>query len=333
MGTYIARRLIQSALILFGLSIVFFVILHLTPGGPCAAFEGAGVAAQAKREACIQRLGLDKPVVVQYLNSMGTYLHGDFGNSSSTGDPVTAIILAKLPATILLIGSSYLLQQIIALPLGIFAALRQYSFFDQAFTFLSYVGLSMPTFWLGLLLIFFFAWHWTILPPGRVEDVSLPVFWSHDWFVMLGQNPGLILGDLVRHLIMPMMTLCIVGIAADSRFMLASMLEVINMDYIRTAKAKGLSRKTVIFKHAFRNAVLPIITNVALFLPTLVGGAVITETIFTWGGIGYLFITAIGDNDFPIVQALLMIGALAVLLANLLADLTYAWVDPRIRYD
>lgn len=333
MGTYIVRRLLQAVLILFGLSIIFFVILHLTPGGPCAGFEGPGVQQQTRMVACVQRLGLDKPLVVQYVNSMNTYLHGDFGNSSSTGDPVTTVIVSKLPATILLMGSSYLLQQMIALPLGIFAALRQYSFFDQAFTFLSYVGLSMPTFWLGLLLIFFFAWHWTLLPPGRVEDVALPVFWSHEWFVMLGQNPGLILGDLARHLIMPMLTLCIVGIATDSRFMRASMLEVINQDYIRTAKAKGLSRATVIFKHAFRNAVLPIITNIALYLPALVGGAVITETIFTWGGIGYLFITSVENNDYPIVQALLMIGALAVLLANLLADLTYAWVDPRIRYD
>jgi peptide/nickel transport system permease protein len=212
-------------------------------------------------------------------------------------------------------------------------ALKRYTIYDQVLTFFSYVGLSMPTFWLGLILIFVFAVHWTALPPGRVEDVTLPVFWSQQWFQMLGQDPGLILGDLARHMVMPVVVLMVTGVAGDSRFMRASMLDVLHQDYIRTAKAKGLSRRTIIFKHAFRNAVLPIITNIALFLPTLVGGAVITETIFTWGGIGYLFIQSITASDYPTIQALLMIGALATLLANLLADLTYAWVDPRIRYD
>lgn len=332
MTTYIVRRLIQSFFILIGLSVVFFVILHLTPGGPCAAYEGGGLSGAIRAQVCIKRLGLDKPLVVQYATQMGTYLHGDLG-ISNFGQPVVAIILSKLPATILLMATSYFLQQMIALPLGMFAALRQYSLPDQIFTFFSYVGLSMPTFWLGLILIFVFAVHWTVLPPGRVEDVTLPVFWTHSWFQTLGHNPGLILGDLVKHLIMPVFVLMIVGVAGDSRFMRASMLDVMHQDYIRTAKAKGLTRRAVIFKHAFRNAVLPIITNIALFLPALIGGAVITETVFTWGGIGYLFYQSIQSSDYPTIQALLMIGALATLLANLLADLTYAWVDPRIRYD
>lgn len=332
MSTYIARRIIQSALILFGLSVVFFLILHLTPGGPCAAYEGAGTRGAAQVKACVQRLGLDKPIVVQYTAEMGTYLHGDFG-TSNYGYSVTDMIKQKMPATILLLGTAIFLQQLIALPLGIFAALKQYTFFDQVFTFLSYVGLSMPTFWLGLILIFFFGVSHPVLPAGRIEDVTLPVFWQHDWFVALRQNPGLILGDLIRHMVMPVTVLLVTGIANDSRFMRASMLEVMHQDYIRTAKAKGVSRRVVIFKHAFRNAVLPIITNLALYIPFIVGGAVITETIFSWGGIGYLFITSITANDYPTVQALLMIGALATLFANLLADLTYAWVDPRIRYD
>ncbi|GAC1444141.1 MAG: hypothetical protein NVSMB52_03170 [Chloroflexota bacterium] len=230
-------------------------------------------------------------------------------------------------------GSSYLLQQMVALPLGIFAALKQYTFFDQFFTVFSYVGLSMPTFWLGLILIFVFAVHWTLLPAGRVEDVALPVFWSHEWFVALQQDPGLILGDLAKHLLMPMFVLMVTGIAVDSRYMRASMLEVIRQDYIRTARAKGLAPRVVIFKHAFRNALLPIITNIGLYLPALLGGAVITETIFSWGGLGYYYITSITASDYPVIQAISMIGALAVLIANLLTDLTYAWVDPRIRYD
>src|SRR5437764_10357547 len=182
MGTYIIRRLIQAVFILFGLSIIFFVILHITPGGPCAAFEGSGVAGAARERACITRLGLDKPLVVQYFNQMGVYLHGDFGTSVS-GDRVRSVIGQKLPATLLLMGSSYLVQELIALPLGVFAALRQYTFFDQLFTFMSYVGLSMPTFWLGLILIFVFAVHWNLFPSARVEQVTLPVFWTHDWFV------------------------------------------------------------------------------------------------------------------------------------------------------
>jgi peptide/nickel transport system permease protein len=314
------------------LSIVFFLILHLTPGGPCQAFEGSGFAAAAKIQSCNHRLGLDQPFVVQYFKLMGTYSHGDLG-TSIWGTPVNKEVTDALPATILLIGSSYLIQQLIALPLGVFAALRQYTISDQIFTFLSYVGLAMPTFWLGLLLVFTFAVHFQWFPPGRVEDLTLPLFWTAPWFDALRHDPGLILGDLMRHLTLPMVTLIVVGIAVDSRFMRSSMLEVIRQDYIRTAKAKGLAPRVVIFKHAFRNALLPIITNVGLYLPALLGGAVITETIFTWNGLGYLYIHSINTNDYPTIQALSMIGALAVLMSNLLTDLTYAWVDPRIRYD
>lgn len=333
MGTYIIRRLIQAFFILIGLSLVFFLILHLTPGGPCTAFEGSGIQGVVRERACVLRLGLNRPLVVQYFNIMGTYLHGDLGTSVASGAPVASVFAQKLPATILLMSSSYLLQQLIALPLGVFAALKQYTFFDQLFTFLSYVGLSMPTFWLGLILLFLFSVHFNWLPAGRIEDVSLPVFWTHDWFVMLQHDPGLVLGDLLRHLLLPMTVLMVVGIAVDSRFMRSSMLEVIRQDYIRTARAKGLSPRVVIFKHAFRNALLPIITNIGLYLPALLGGAVITETIFSWDGIGYLYITSIFNSDYPVVQAVSMVGALAVLVANLLTDLTYAWVDPRIRYD
>jgi len=332
MAAYIVRRVAQAIVILFGLTIVFFVMLHVTPGGPCAAFEGGGFRAAAQQRACVLRLGLDKPLVFQYAAQLNQYLHGNFG-TSNFGQSVSGVILQKLPATILLMLTSYVVQQLIALPLGVFSALRQYSFFDTVFTVLSYVGISLPAFWLGIILIYIFAVHWTVLPPGRVEDVTLPVFWTPAWFAALGQDPALVLGDLIRHLVMPMTTLCVVGIAIDSRFMRASMLDVIQQDYIRVARAKGVPRRAVIFKHAFRNAVLPIITNVALYLPALVGGAVVTETVFSWGGIGYLFFQSLQASDYPTLQALLMMGAVAVLLANLLGDLTYAWVDPRIQYN
>jgi peptide/nickel transport system permease protein len=332
MGTYIVRRLLQACFILFGLSLVFFLILHLTPGGPCAALGESGAAGGERIQACIVRLGLDQPLPVQYARWLGGFLHGDLG-TSNTGQPVADMILQKLPLTVLLIGVSYTIQQLIALPLGMFSALRQYTFFDHLFTFFSYVGLSMPTFWLGLLLIFTFSVHFGVLPVGRPQDPTLPLFWSHDWFVALAQNPALILGDLVRHLILPVTTLVVIGIAIDSRYMRASMLEVLHQDYIRTAKAKGLPRWVVVLKHALRNAILPIVTNIALYLPVLIGGAVVTETIFSWGGLGYTFYTSVTSQDYPYVQGFLMLIAMAVLTANLLADLAYAWVDPRIRYD
>jgi peptide/nickel transport system permease protein len=332
MTAYVLRRILQTVAILVGLSVVFFVILHITPGGPCAAFEGGGVRSAAQQKACVNRLGLDRPIVAQYFAQMSVYLQGNLG-TSNYGQSVGSLILAKLPATILLMTSAYLLQLLLALPLGIFSALKQYSFFDTVFTGISYVGISIPAFWLGLILLYFFSIQLNWLPPGRVEDVTLPVFWSNAWFSALAHDPALVLGDLARHLVLPMMTLCVVGIAVDSRFMRASMLEALHQDYIRTARAKGVARRGVVFKHAFRNALLPIITNVALYLPALVGGAVIIETIFSWGGVGYLFITSVTAADYPTLQAILMMGALAVLVSNLLADLTYAWVDPRIRYD
>lgn len=332
MATYIVRRLIQFVFILFGLSIVFFLILHLTPGGPCAALQQGGAKGEAQFRICIEKYGLNKPLVVQYALWIGGYLHGDFGQTLG-GLSVASEFQEFLPVTILLATVSYALQLMIAIPLGIFSALKQYSFFDSVFTFVSYVGLSTPTFWLGLVLLYVFAVHWPIFPAGRVNSPTLPLFWTPGWFDALKADPGYVLGDLAQHLVLPAFTLMFIGIATDSRFMRASMLDVINQDYIRTAKAKGLKRRTVIFKHAFRNAVLPIVTNVALFLPALVGGFVITETVFSYTGIGYTFITSLQASDYAFVQAFLMLSALAVLVANLLADIVYALVDPRIRYD
>ncbi|HZU11882.1 MAG TPA: ABC transporter permease [Chloroflexota bacterium] len=332
MTTYVIRRLLQSFIILIGLSLVFFLILHLTPGGPCNAEEAQSAQSAAMAKACVFRLGLNQPLPVQYFKWIGGYLHGDFG-MSYLGIPVSSLILQKLPATVLLMLTSYLLQQLIALPLGMFSALRQYSFFDHVFTFLSYVGLSMPTFWLGLMLIYGFAVNLNWFPTAGVQSATMPIFWTGSWFHLLGHDPALVLGDLAKHLILPAITLMVIGIAVDSRFMRASMLEVLHQDYIRTAKAKGLKTRRIILKHALRNAILPIVTNVALFLPALIGGAIITETIFSWAGLGYAFFTAIQQSDYPYLQSFLMLTALAVLLANLLSDLAYAWVDPRIRYD
>jgi peptide/nickel transport system permease protein len=332
MTTYVVRRLLQFVVILFGLSIFFFVLLHLQPGGPCQIQPSQDPAAHQHYLNCVKRLGLDRSLPQQYVTTMGGYIHGNFGTSNN-GFPVTQLILGALPVTFWLAMSSYTIQLLIALPLGIFSSLKQYSVFDVLFTFVSYIGLSTPTFFVGLLLLFIAGvdLHW--LPVGQVVTPFGPGFLSSGWYSNLAHDPIGTLGDYVHHLIGPAITLMFVGIAGDSRFMRASMLDVIHQDYIRTARAKGVRRRTVIFKHALRNAILPIITNVALFLPTLVGGFIITESIWSYYGVGFLFLSSLGIQDYTIVQALLMLSAAAVLVANLLADLVYAWVDPRIRYD
>jgi peptide/nickel transport system permease protein len=337
MTTYIARRLIQSIFILFGLSIFFFGLLHLSPGGPCDAYATAGAtqAILARYHGCVVRLGLNQPVVVQYFTWLSNVARGDFGVSQIDGASVGGTIVTRIPATLLLGGVAYLITEMIALPLGIFAALKRYSFFDSLFTIFSYIGLSMPSFWLAGILILVFAVNMGVLPAGGIigDTANIPTFNGPGYWGYVLHNPWHAGTDLLQHLILPAATLAIIGIATDSRFMRASMLEVINQDYIRTARAKGLSHRVVVFKHTLRNALLPIITNIALTIPTLLGGAIITETIFGWPGMGLLFIQSLEAKNYPIVQALLMIGALGVLIGNLLGDLTYAWVDPRIQYD
>jgi peptide/nickel transport system permease protein len=337
MGTFVGRRLLQTLLIMFGLSIFFFVLLHLSPGGPCNSLQtvGATLSQQERYATCKSHLGLDKPIVVQYLKWAGSVSHGDFGQSIGEGRPVGSEILERLPATLLLGGISYLIAEMIAIPLGIFAALRRYSFFDSLFTVFSYIGLSMPTFWLSGLMILLFAVGLGWLPAGGIvgDTAHIPTFNGPGYWAYFAHNPWHAGLDFLSHLALPASVLAIVSIANDSRFMRASMLEVINQDYIRTARAKGLSRRSVVLKHALRNALLPIITNIAINLPGLISGAIITETIFGWPGMGRLFYTSLTQLDYPVLQALLMISAVGVLVGNLLGDLTYAWVDPRIRYD
>ena len=337
MLTYITRRVYQTVVIMFGLSIFFFFLLHLSPGGPCDAFATAGAGQQqlVRYQACVERLGLNDPLPAQYVKWLSHVLRGDFGVSILDGTPVWDAISARIPATLLLTGIAYLVQELIAIPLGIFAALRRYSLFDSIFTVISYTSLSMPSFWLSGLLILIFAITLGWLPAGGIvgDTVNIPSFNGPGYWAYVGQHPWHAASDFLQHLILPATVLSFLGLATDSRFMRASMLEVISQDYIRTARAKGLSRRIVIFKHALRNALLPIITNVALSVPGLLGGAVITETIFGWPGLGQLTTQALFGKNYPVLQTLLLIGALGVLVGNLLADLTYAWVDPRIRYD
>jgi peptide/nickel transport system permease protein len=335
MLAFISSRLLQSALILFGLSLFFFVLLRATPGGPCQQFEGGGNPLLRQRlHSCQVTYNLDEPLPVQYLGWLAAVAHLDLGQGSD-GNAVLATIVNRAPATLLLSGISYLVAEMLALPLGIFAALRRYSFFDSLFTLFSYIGISMPSFWLAALAITFFAVKLGWVPTGKiVQDVAtIPEFNGSGYWAYVAQHPWHALGDLLYSLILPAAVLAVLTVANDSRFMRASMLEVISQDYIRTARAKGLSPRLVIFKHALRNALMPIVTNVALALPQLIGGAIIVETIFAWPGMGQLFSHALANQDYATLQALLMMAAFGVLIGNLCGDLVYAWVDPRIRYD
>jgi len=280
------------------------------------------------------RYHLNESVPQQYLGWLSATVHLDFGESTD-GLPVFDNIVSRIPATLLLSGVSYIIAQCIGLPLGIFAALRRYSFFDSLFTVVSYVGISLPSFWLGAVFITFIAVNLGWLPTGKiVQDVSnIPDFNGPGYWDYFFHHFWHAASDLGTSLVLPASVLAILTIAGDSRFMRASMLEVINQDYIRTARAKGLSPRTVVLKHALRNALMPIVTNVALALPQLIGGAIITETIFAWPGIGQLFSHALGNQDYPTLQALLLISALGVLLGNLLGDIVYSLVDPRIKYN
>ena len=261
-------------------------------------------------------------------------IHGDLGYGIQSGRPVTDIIAERIPATFILAGTALVLWVGIAILLGVYAAVHRYSLFDQTVTFFSYVFYSLPTFWLGLNLIFIFAvaLHW--FPTGGIVTTrSWPPFGTSQYWEAFGAAPGQALADIGRHLILPVATLVAVNIAGDSRFVRASMLESINQDYVRTAKAKGLKSRVVIGKHAFRNAMLPVVTNVALEIPFLFSGAIVTEQIFSWPGMGNLFITSINGRDYFVIMGLLLVTAVITLFANLLADVVYAIVDPRIRYD
>lgn len=356
MWTYIARRVFQAILIMAGLTVLFFVLLNLQPGGACInILAQQSPNQQQKYDACVRAYGYDKPLPVQYLSWLGNAVHGNFGDDKTSGAPIGDAIKAAFPATLILVGISYLFQQLLALPLGILGALKRYSIYDQVLTLFSYVGLAMPSFWLALILVLTFAValphtvigipftniyfnpHFQGLPPGGIlsPQINIPNgygFGTTQYWQYFAQNPGLMFGDLMSHLILPGLTLAIIGIAGDSRFMRASMLDVLGQDYVRTARAKGLPERKVILKHALRNALLPIVTNIGLFIPTLVSGAIITETVFAWPGLGLYFNKALGAHDGVTLQTLLLLTALFTLIANLLTDLAYAAVDPRIRY-
>ena len=323
MATYVIRRVLQNIPLLLLISIVLFVILHNAPGGPLAPYLQNPHITPDDIKRLEHNFGLDRPLYVQYWGWLEKVLTGDLGYSTSNSESVVAAMLDRLPATLELMGSAFLVSILLGVALGIFSAVRPYTWIDYTVTTLAFFGQSMPVFWFALMLQLAFAVYGIPLPDGY--KIQLPS-------ASMCSTDACGFGDRIEHLILPTIVLSLLFIATWSRFMRSSMLEVINTDYMRTATAKGLSKVKVVLKHGLKNALIPLVTIVALGLPGLVAGAVVTETIFAWPGMGRLFINALTQFDFALLMGYLMLVSFLVVLFNLLADIAYAWLDPRVKY-
>lgn len=326
MGAYAVRRLLGAIPLLLFVSIAVFGMLQLAPGGPTGAYVRRGAGLNGDDLARLEEsLGLNDPAHVQYLRWLGNVLQGDLGDAVMSSRPVSEEILDRLPNTLYLMGIAWGVTLMIAIPVGIFSALKQYSFFDHLVTTFTFVGISVPTFWLGLVLILIF--YMTIdnpntgdplLPAGGMRTLDGEFsFWGGIW-------------DRATHLILPVTMLAMGWVAWYSRFLRASMLEILHVDYVRTARAKGLRERVVIARHVFRNAGIPLVTLMALDLPFLFTGALFTEVVFSWPGMGRLFYQAADRRDYGVLMAIVMITSVLIILANLVADLVYSLLDPRI---
>ncbi len=317
MATYITRRLLQMLPLMVGISIVVFGLIQAAPGGPEAALLSSGrFVDPSVVEAYRVKLGVDQPLPVQYVRWATAAVTGDLGLSYSTTRPVARMIAERLPATLELMGSAFLLAAFLAAIVGFASALRPHSWIDLLGTGTAFVGIAMPVFWLGLILQLGFA----------VELGWLPVSGTHT----VGTSS---LADHLLHLVLPAVVLASRYVASWSRYFRASLIAVLESDYVRTARAQGLRESRVLFVHAVRNALAPVVSAMALGLADLVSGAVITETVFAWPGIGRLFVQAMFARDYPVLMGVLLMGSLSVIVFNLLADVLYGVLDPRIRYE
>lgn len=322
MTVYIIKRLLLSLPVLFGITIITFAIIHLPSGGPTVLQSNMSAKVSADSAAKLRKLyDLDKPLHIQYVKWLGRLLKLDFGESFNDNRPVVEKIMERIPNTLLLNLLSLLIIFVVALPIGIYSAVKQNGIFDKTFSVITFLGYSLPAFWLALLLMLFFGVYLGVLPISGMRSPDSERFPLY-----------LQLLDRVWHLILPVFVSAFGGLATISRYTKAAMLEIIRQDYIRTARAKGLSEHKVIFKHAFRNALLPIVTILGLSLPGLIGGGFIFETIFAWPGMGRLAYEASFSFDYTVIMGVVFFGAILTLLGNIIADITYALVDPRIRY-
>jgi peptide/nickel transport system permease protein len=319
MGRYIFRRILNAIPILFGITLLTFFIMQLAPGSPLQTMIDPRISTEeiARAE---ENLGLDKPIVIQYFSWLWQLLNGNLGYTVRTGQSVSEMILKRLPATLYLTLTAFFLSFVVGVPLGVYSATRKYTLGDYSLTVFAFVGISIPSFFFGLGLVFIFSLRLGILPTGGMITIGANLTgWA-----------GLV--DSLRHLILPAIVLALPNLATVMRFTRSSMIDVLHNDYIRTARAKGVREKAVRYKHALRNAMIPVVTVFGLSVPFLFGGAYITERIFNWPGMGSMGIQAIYSREYPILMGLNLFTSTLVLLGNLLADILYAAVDPRIRY-
>lgn len=326
MTRFVGRRLLAAIPMVLGITTLIFVLLELAPGDPANLYITRGMTPETV-EQIRANMGLDRPAPVRYVRWVSSAARGDLGISTSRNAPVRTVIADALPNTLVLAGVAFGAAFLIGIILGVIQAVRQYSLLDSSLSVVALFFYSMPSFWLALMLIMTFSlaarnvWHWPIwFPASGVVSVD------HEFMTASGR-----LADRLRHLFLPALSLTLVLAAGVARFMRASMLEVIRLDFVRTARAKGLPEWKVIFKHALRNALVPIATLAGLYLPFLFSGAVFIETVFAWPGMGRLLVDSITARDYPVVMGASMVFATMVVAGNLLADVLYAVIDPRIR--
>lgn len=317
MARLVLRRAVQAVPLLFGISLLAFALLQAIPGDPTVAYYGTSSVRPEDIARLRRDLGLDRPLVVQYFAWLRSFLTGDWGVSYVATRPVLGLIMERLPATLELMGAGLLVSILLAIPLGLLAAVRQYSPLDYGLTFISFVGLSMPIFWVGLLAIVVFSVNLGWFPSGGKGPP--------------GEEAGLLTS--LRYLTLPALSLGLVQVGFFTRYLRAAMLDVLGRDFMRYARARGVPPLRLYLRHGFRNASIPFVTVVALHIPDYLIGSLVVETIFSWPGTGRLFWESASRFDYPVLMGVLVIASLFVVVSNLLADVLYGLLDPRIRYD
>lgn len=325
MSGYILRRLLFMFPLLLGVSVVTFALIKAAPGDPVTlmlveARSGGVQPSKAEVQQMRKNLGLDKPVVLIYADWLKEVLRGNLGRSYLSGRPVMALFREKIPNTIKLSGVSLVLSLLIALPLGVVSAVKQYSLLDYIITFFSFVGISLPAFWISFMLIYVFSLEFDLFPSGGMQTAFFR-----------GSRLDT-LHDSFMHYVLPVTALTLGRLAGYIRYQRSSMLDVLNQDYVRTARAKGISEFLVVFRHAWRNSLLSIITLLGYSLVLLIEGSVVVEVVFAWPGMGLLGVSSVIQRDYPVIMGIVMLSSVAIILGTLLSDILYAWADPRVRY-
>jgi len=315
MHRYFSQRVLQGLILLFLVSIVMFTIIRLAPGGPAVLVQQDITKEMA--ETMAKEMGLNKPIYVQYGQWLWGLLHGDLGRSLSLKVPVSSLVKARMGATLWLAGAALLLSVAVAIPLGVLSAVKRYSVFDYLATGVAFFGVSIPVFWFGLMLIILFSVELQWLPGSGMYTIGADFS----------------LTDRLKHLILPAVVLSSSSLAQLARYTRSSMLSALKEDFVRTARAKGVAERVVLYKHTLRNALIPVVTMLGVLIPRLVGGAAITESIFSWPGMGRLAVDAAFQRDYPVIMALTLLVSVMVILAGGVIDIIYVFIDPRIKYD